>query len=100
MRRRAYLLAAFASVLALPIIGCSKADDGMNSEQVQKADRLTEIAKKSDGDWSKVSQSDRDYILKDVTHGDEAAAKMLMLAKAGKLKGSPGGGPSGQPAGR
>jgi hypothetical protein len=84
-------LAVLASLALLPSLGCNRMDDGMSSEQVQKADRLSEIARKSDGAWEKVSQADRDYILKEVTHGDEQSAKMLLLAKAGKLSGNPGG---------
>ena len=87
------------SVLALiPITGCGKPDDGMNAEQQKKTDRIEEIAKKSDGDWNKVSQEDRDYLLKNVTGGSESSAKMLLLGKAGKLGGGPGkGGPGGPP---
>ena len=77
----------------LPITGCSKPDDGMNAQQQQKTDRIDEIAKKSDGDWNKASQEERDYLPKNITSGSESAAKMLLLGKAGKLKGSPGGGP-------
>lgn len=75
----------------VPTIGCHGADDGLTDAQHQQADRLTEIAKKSDGDWEKVSQADRDYILKNITSGSEQSARMLILAKSGKLRANPGG---------
>lgn len=77
----------------VPVIGCGRPDDGLTDAQHQTADRLTEIAKKADGDWEKVPQADRDYILKNVAYGNEQQARMIVLAKAGKLKGTPGGPP-------
>jgi hypothetical protein len=91
VHRHLSALAVLSSLALLPSLGCNRVDDGMSREQIQKADRLSEIAKKSDGAWEKVAQADRDYILTEVTHGDEQSAKMLLLAKAGKLTGNPGG---------
>jgi hypothetical protein len=95
------LLAVGVIGILVPATGCQKPDDGMSAEQQKKTDRIDEIAKKSDGNWDKVSQEDRDYLLKNVTSGSESAAKMLLLGKAGKLgmgagKGGPGG-PPGSP---
>src|SRR5262249_30551256 len=87
-----FLLAALSGLALLPMAGCGKPDDGMSQEQLQKADRLNAIAKKADGDWEKVSQADREYILKEVLHGgNEQSARMLLMAKAGKLRGNPSG---------
>jgi hypothetical protein len=97
-RRRLFaLLAGLGSAALLPAFGCNRPDDGMSQEQQQKASRLTEIAKKADGDWDKVPQADRDYILKNFTSGSESGARMLVLASSGKFKGGPGGGPPGAP---
>jgi hypothetical protein len=83
----------------VPLTGCGKPDDGLSDEQVKKADRLTEIAKKADGNWDNVPQADRDYVLKTFAAGNEGQAKMLILAKAGKLHGGAGGAPGGPPGG-
>src|ERR1017187_5700776 len=94
------LLAACSIAGLIPMTGCSKPDDGMSSDQQKKTDRIDEIAKKSEGNWDKVPQADRDYLLQNVTSGSEASARMLLLGKAGKLGGGPGkGGPGGAPPG-
>ena len=101
-KRRQIVSILFAAVCLLLIsaFGCQKPDDGMSTDQAQKADRLTEIAKKADGDWTKVPPADQDYIKKTFTSGDEAGAKMLVLTKSGKFHGGPGGGGPGGPQGR
>ena len=86
----AFLLAT----LILPAVGCSKPDDGLSSQQQEKTNRLDAVAKQSGGDWEKVSQADRDYLVKELSSGSEPSAKMLLLAKSGKLKAGPGGVPS------
>ena len=100
--KRARLLSVLGAASAVGLLsatGCGKSDDGMNQQQLEKASRLDEIAKKSDGNWDRVSPADRDFILKNLTSGSEQGAKMLLLAKAGKLKGGPpgGGAPGGGP---
>lgn len=93
--RKAFAILSM-SLLVLPLLsttGCSKSDDGMSSQQQEKANRLDTIARQSGGDWEKVSQADRDYLVKELSSGNEASAKMLLLAKAGKLTMAPGGGP-------
>lgn len=91
------LLAGAALAVGVPIAGCGKADDGMSQAQEQKADRLTEIAKRADGDWNKVPPADQQYVMQTFTSGSEAGAKMLILAKSGKFKGGPGAAPGGAP---
>jgi hypothetical protein len=78
----------------LPFVtGCTRTDDGVRPQEQQMANRLDEITKKSGGDWSKLSSEDRDYLVKDVAQGSEQSARMLIMARAGKLKGKPGGPP-------
>jgi hypothetical protein len=91
LRRMPALLLCCAAGL-LPCVGCHKADDGMSQEQNEKADRLSKIAQQSKGDWDKVPDADKEYV-KSLTSGDENGAKMLLLGKAGKLHGAPGGAP-------
>lgn len=78
------LAACFAPAV---LVGCHQ-DSGLNTEQQQTANRLDEIAKKSGGDWDKISQGDRDYLIKQL--GSEQGARMVMAAKGGKLKARPG----------
>ena len=63
--------------------------DGLSSTEKEAASRLDQIAKSSGGDWSKVSQSDKDYMLQQF-HSEQTAKKMLQN-KAGLLKGKAGG---------
>ena len=60
-------------------------------------DRLQEISDKSGGDWDKVSEDDKKYLINDVSHGSEQSAKMLLMARGGKLKAKPGGPSPGGP---
>jgi hypothetical protein len=88
----------FAVVLAAAIsaVGCNRnGDDGLSQAQHDQNQRITDIAKKAGGDWTRVSQADRDYILKNATGGDEGSAKMMVFMKAGKSPGGPGGGTPG-----
>ncbi len=86
-------LVVLSAAILLPTVGCNKPDDGLTQEQHQEAARLDEIAKKADGNWDRISPADREYVMKNFTSGDENADRMLMLAKAGKLRGTPGGPP-------
>lgn len=87
-------------LLLTVFVGCKHDDDGMSEQQQVRTSRLDTIAKTSAGDWTKVSAADQEYLVKELAHGNEESAKMLLLAKAGKLKGTPGGGPNTPPSGR
>lgn len=73
------------------IAGCSQPNDGLSKNQRQQTNRLDQISKQSGGDWSKVSSADKAYVLNTFASGNEQTAKMLLLAKSGKLRGTPGG---------
>jgi hypothetical protein len=73
--------------------GCRGADDGLSDKQRDTADRLQRIVTASGGDWNKVPPADRQYVLTNVTFGNEGSARMLLLMKAGKMKANPGGPP-------
>lgn len=83
------------SLIGLIVVaGCASndmTDDGLSAGDKQNASRLTELAKASGGDWNKLSQSDKDYLVNDVAHGSEQTAKMLLQSKAGHLDGGAGG---------
>lgn len=68
------------------VIGCSSDDkgDGLAKKDQEAISRIDQIAKASEGDWSKVSEADKKYLVNDVSMGSEQSAKMLLQAKAGK----------------
>jgi len=76
--------------MALP--GC-RADDGLTAQQRATGNRLNEIARRTDGDWNKLTAEERDFLVHKLSYGNEASAKMLLLGAAGKIGGKPGGPP-------
>lgn len=82
---RTLLLAAFACVV---LVGCGDREPGPSADTQKQSDRLSEIQKRSGGDWSKLTPEDRDYLVKDLAHGSETGAKMLL----GPPPATPGGG--------
>jgi hypothetical protein len=85
--------ALLALALLIVAVGCapSGGDDGLKKEDVQAASRVDQIAKASGGDWSKVSDKDKKYLVDEVSMGSEKSAQMLLMAKSGKLQSAPGG---------
>jgi|SRR5271166_352028 len=83
--------------LAFAVLGCSSSGGPpLNAEQEHQASQLDELAKKSGGDWDKLSDADKQAMIQ--IGGSEQGAKMLLLGKAGKVgrHGPPGqGGPGG-----
>jgi hypothetical protein len=71
------------------LLGCGEKPPEPSKETTQQSDRLTKIRESSGGDWNKVSESDKEWIIKDLCFGNEGSAK-LMIAPAGK---KPGGQP-------
>ena len=75
-------------LLVVPLTtGCQQSvHSGEDTTQSQMTDRLSQIAKESGGDWSKVSATDKEYLVKEVSHGDEKSAQMLLQAKSGRVQ--------------
>jgi hypothetical protein len=73
------------------IAGCQKADDGLSADQQKITDRLDEIAKKTGGDWEKLNDVDKKYLVTELGHGNETSARMILSAKGGKLRVGPDG---------
>lgn len=82
---KTFLLAAVASFL---LVGCGDRDPGPSADTQKQSDRLAQIQERTNGDWSKLTPEDRDYLVKDLAHGSESLAKMLL----GPPKATPGGG--------
>ena len=96
LRVRLFYAGLAAVVLAAPIAGChSDAGQPLSDTQKQGADRLATISKTSGGDWDKVSQADKDYIIKNVANGDEHTARMLIAPPPGRASGPAGTPPGG-----
>lgn len=92
------MLAMVCLGLAMPLAGCHQDENALSPEEEKKSDRLDEIAKKTGGDWAKVTPEDKDYILKNLAH-DENSAKMLLMMKTGGFQGkvaAPGAPPTGK----
>lgn len=70
--------------------GNNPSDDGVSAQGKETASRLDQIAKSSGGDWSKVSQADKDYMIQQFH--SERTAEMMLKNKAGLLHSTPGGG--------
>lgn len=87
----------FAAIPIITITGCSHSNDGgLQPAQVQKANRLDDIAQKSGGDWNKLSPDDKAYMLK-AGYGSESTARMILLTRSGKFS-VKAGAPTGHPA--
>lgn len=93
-----FVSVAMAAVFCCALCACGKNDDGLTKEQHDSGDRLGQIAKASDGDWNRLTSSDRDFVLK-MAYGNERSARMLLLGAAGKIGGKSPGRPAG-PGGR
>lgn len=82
-----------ASLFAATLTGCGDgmSNDGVSDKDRAAASRLEDIVKKSGGDWEKIPQADRDYIVNEISMGSEISAKKLVQGKAGRLSAKPGG---------
>jgi uncharacterized lipoprotein NlpE involved in copper resistance len=91
------------AIVILTLAGCSQGeDDGLSKKDQEAGTRIEQIAKASGGDWSKVSDADKKYLVDEVSMGSEQSARKLIEAKSGKMAGGPGGpaqpgGPKGRP---
>lgn len=76
---------ALVLLAALPLAGCGKNGEGLDRSQTAMADRMKDIVSRSGGDWQKVSDTDRQYLI-GLANGDERAAQMSFRAQTGGLK--------------
>jgi hypothetical protein len=88
---------ACIGAFAIALAGCGQSsDDGLSKKDQEAGTRIEQIAKESGGDWEKISEADRKYLV-EVSMGSEQSAKMLIYSKSGKLQGTPGGTPKPKP---
>ncbi|MCS6830947.1 MAG: hypothetical protein RMM08_00930 [Armatimonadota bacterium] len=72
---------------------CSGTSEGLSQKQVQQANRLHEIARRTGGDWSKLSPEERRFLVNELAYGNEQSARMLLWGASRQA-------PAAQPAGR
>ncbi len=91
--RIAGIAVAMTALLLPGLVGCKSQKDGLTSKQRESGDRLDKIAKRTNGEWNKLTDEERTFLIKDLSYGNEQSARMLLLAAAGKIGGRPGGPP-------
>ncbi len=77
-------------------VGCNGGGGGaeLNNKETEMSSRLDKLAKQTGGDWNKLSEADKTYMVNELGRGSEQSAKMLLSATAGNFsKKSPGGPP-------
>ena len=88
-KRMAVAAFSLTSVLITSsLIGCVRSNNGLQPAQQKIANRLDEIVQRTD-DWGKLTKADHDYLVNEIAHGSESSARMVLQAKAGRLKTSP-----------
>jgi len=80
MRSALRVVMVVVTVVLAPLMGCSHQPPP--SPQMSRVDA---IVQKSGGDWNKVSQEDRDYLIRDVGKGSPISGEMTFRAHAGTL---------------
>lgn len=85
------LLAVIIVAVAAIIVtrGVLQPSSGLSPEQQQTVSRLDEIVKRSGGRWEALTPADRDFLVNEMSYGNEQSARMLLQASAGQLKGNP-----------
>ena len=79
-------------VLLATVVGCGcggHVDDHLTTSDVKSADHLDELANKCNGNFDKLSEKDKQYVL-DLEMGSEMSARMVLKAKARQIKGQGG----------
>jgi hypothetical protein len=90
--KNAFIILGLACLFSA--MSCSGSQPALSSDQDKQASQMDEIGKKSGGDWNKLTPEEQKTMIQ--IGGSEQGAKMLLLAKSGKLGrhgGPPGGGP-------
>lgn len=87
------VLAGVAVVVNLR--ACSNASGGLSTEQVQQADRLHEMARRTGGDWNKLTPEEKQFLVNELAYGNEQSARMLLW---GASRQAPASQQAGRPA--
>ena len=83
-------------VLSIIVAGCSGGDglkdDGVKPEAKQALASAAELAKKSDGNYDKLSDSEKQVILKMANNNEESARRLLAMMAHPPSEGNKGRG--------
>lgn len=59
--------------------GCRSKEVGVTSSDTsERFARLEEIQLKTRGDWNRLTQGDKSYLVNDLSHGSESNARLLL----------------------
>lgn len=75
------------------LVGCSKTDDGLSTEQRQTQDRFTQIMDRSGGKWENLTDEEKKFMV-GLANGNEQAAKTMFTMRALREQRPPNGGPN------
>jgi len=79
-------------VVLATAVGCGcggHVDDHMAPADVKAADRIEELARKSEGNFDKLTEKEQQYVL-DAAMGSEDSARLLLKGKAAGFKAQKG----------
>ncbi|HVK03543.1 MAG TPA: hypothetical protein VM490_08715 [Armatimonadaceae bacterium] len=90
-------LVAVALLLSgLCLGGCQPRAESGDAAAEKMASDVNGLAAKSGGDWNKLSAQEKEYMVKEVSHGNEESAKKLLHALSGQKHEARPGPPGGQ----
>ena len=72
------LLGAALLFFGFAVAGCSQTQDTSSPDQQKQASRLSEITKKTGGDWNKLTPADKQYLIQEIGKGDEGIARSVL----------------------
>jgi len=85
----------------LLLAGCADNSDGLTKDQSSINDRFQTIMTKSEGKWERLTPEDKQYIVGELSNGDEAAAQRMFEMRSKRAEGlqferesTAGGGPT------
>lgn len=99
---RRFSIGVLAIALALVAAGCGERNNLAATPQGQALAKTNQIVGQSGGDWNKLSDSDRQYLVNGPGHGSEQQARQFLAAEAARSQAGPsvlGGPPKSTPNG-
>lgn len=72
------------SICALSLIGCGSSNEGDNVAVPTTEMRVTELVKKSGGNWDALSDADKRDLIQSLGQGNEQTARVSFAARTSK----------------
>ena len=98
---RTKLHLVFIGLLAAALAGCSQTNNLASTPQGQALIKTNQIVVQSGGDWNKLSESDKQFLISGPGHGSEQQARQFLAAEASRTQAGAviaGGPPKSPPA--